>query len=123
MRTKALQIEVLKDGQPVLTAVTVRELTAGELRDWRNREDLFMDDFLRLAGLPPELVDALPASEMRRLYAEVQELTGLRPATPAPVTAGAAATPAPVTAGGVVAAAPAPVTAGGVVAAALSPAP
>ena len=114
MRTKVLQVEALKDGPgvPVTLAVTVRELTAGELRDWRNREDLFMDDFLRLAGLPPELVDSLPASEMRRLYAEIQELTGLRPATPAPVTAG-----------GVVAAAPAPVTAGGVVAAALSPAP
>ncbi len=114
MRTKALQVEALKDGQPVQVSVKVRELTAGELRDWRNREDLFMDDFLRLAGLPPELVDALPASEMRRLYTEIQELTGLRPAT----------TPAPVTAGGVAAApAPAPVTAGGVVAAAPAPAP
>jgi hypothetical protein len=112
MRTKALQVEILKDGQPVQVSVTVRELTAGELRDWRNREDLFMDDFLRLSGLPPDLVDALPASEMRRLYTEIQELTGLRPATPAPVTAG-----------GVVAAAPAPVTAGGIVAAAPAPAP
>jgi hypothetical protein len=80
MRTKALTVEALKDGQPVPTAVTVRELTAGELRDWRNRDDLFMDDFLRLAGLAPDLVDSLPASEMRRLYAEIQALTGLRPA-------------------------------------------
>lgn len=93
MRTKALTVEVLKDGQTVQTALTVRELTAGELRDWRNRDDLYMDDFLVLAGVPPELVSALPASEMRRVYQEVQELTGLRPApAPAPAAAPTVAT-------------------------------
>lgn len=90
MRTKTINVEVLgPDGEVQDAQLTVRELTAGELRDWRNRESLYLDDLLRLAGIAADVVDRMPSSAVRGVYDLIWELSGFGPAAPAPASASA----------------------------------
>lgn len=77
MRHEAIVVEVRKpDGSTGKIDLRVRELTAGELRQWRNKTTLFRDELLTLAGIDQEVVDAMWSTEVARVYDLIWELSG-----------------------------------------------